>query len=263
MRFVKNYTEELTATSPRHPAVVQLRTGVKKDGTLWAWEGKTFYNGGAYGAYKPNPQGSMSCLHGRGLVQYSAHAAPRLLCLHQSVSGGYFRAPGEAQTLFAVESHVDMIADAMGIDPMEFRLRNGLKKGDTWALARISVIPTAPKCSSAWRKFGLGKSRPVKTVTPVKTGRGMALGDRHVGHGDLSFELVLERNGTLRLLSGVGDQGVGYTMHRQVVSALLGVDPYSIRIVVGNTSTRPTTKGSKERAARISKDKPCCGRPTR
>ncbi|MCH6546109.1 MAG: xanthine dehydrogenase family protein molybdopterin-binding subunit, partial [Deltaproteobacteria bacterium] len=50
VKFVKSYAEELAASCPRHAAVVTLRTGVKKDGTLWAWEGKTFYNGGAYGA---------------------------------------------------------------------------------------------------------------------------------------------------------------------------------------------------------------------
>jgi CO/xanthine dehydrogenase Mo-binding subunit len=248
VRFIKSYTEELTASSPRHPAVVQLRTGVKKDGRLWAWEGKTFYNGGAYGAYKPNPQGSMS---GAYMVAGSYNIPHTLLegyCVYTNqVPGGYFRAPGEVQTLFAVESHVDMIAHALGIDPMEFRLRNGLKKGDTRATGEslsdpycIEVLQRVAQISS-W-----GKIRPAKAAKPVKTGRGMALGDRHVGHGDSSFELVLERDGSLRLLSGVGDQGVGaYTMHRQVVSALLGVDPNSIRIEVGDTSNAPYDQGIK------------------
>jgi CO/xanthine dehydrogenase Mo-binding subunit len=60
VKFVKSYTDELMASSPRHPAVIFLRTGVRKDGRLAAWEGKTYYDGGAYGAYKPNPEGSMS-----------------------------------------------------------------------------------------------------------------------------------------------------------------------------------------------------------
>jgi CO/xanthine dehydrogenase Mo-binding subunit len=248
VRFVKNYTEELTATSPRHPAVVALRTGVKKDGRLWAWEGKTFYNGGAYGAYKPNPQGSMS---GAYMVAGSYNIPHTLLegyCVYTNqVPGGYFRAPGEAQTLFAVESHIDMVAQAMGIDPMEFRLRNGLKKGDTRATGESL---SEPYCSEVLQRVakisGWGKSRARKAAKPLMTGRGMALGDRHVGHGDSSFELVLERNGALRLLSGVGDQGVGaYTMHRQVVSALLGVDPNSIRIEVGNTANAPYDQGIK------------------
>ena len=248
VRFVKTYTEELTASSPRHPAVVKLRTGVKKDGRLWAWDGKTYYNGGAYGAYKPNPQGSMS---GAYMVAGSYNIPHTLLegyCVYTNqVPGGYFRAPGEVQTLFAVESHIDMIAEAMGIDALEFRLRNGIKVGDTRSTGEavsdpfcIEVLERAAKIS------GWGKRRAKPAAKSIMVGRGMALGDRHVGHGDSSFELVLERDASVRLLSGVGDQGVGaYTMHRQVVAELLGVDPASIRIEVGDTSNAPYDQGIK------------------
>ena len=248
VRFVKSYTEELTASSPRHPALVVLRTGVKKDGTLWAWEGKTFYNGGAYGAYKPNPQGSMSGAYMVAGSYNIPHTVLEGYCVYTNqVPCGYFRAPGEAQTLFAVESHIDMMAEALGIDPMEFRLRNGLKEGNTRATAEslsdphcTEVLQRVAKISR-WRK-----TRPKSAVKEQLVGRGMALGDRHVGHGDSSFELLLEGDGTLRLLSGVGDQGVGaYTMHRQVVSQLLGVDPNSVKIEVKDTSSAPYDQGIK------------------
>jgi CO/xanthine dehydrogenase Mo-binding subunit len=248
VRFVKNYTEELTATSPRHPAVVKLRTGVKKDGTLWAWEGKTFYNGGAYGAYKPNPQGSMS---GAYMVAGSYNIPHTLLegyCVYTNqVPGGYFRAPGEVQTLFAVESHIDMIAESMGIEPLEFRLRNGLKDGDTRATGEGLCDPFCTEVLQRVAKIsGWGRKRPKPRIQGRLAGRGIALGDRHVGHGDSSFELILERDGSLRLRSGVGDQGVGaYTMHRQVVSQILGVDPSLVKIQVGDTSTAPYDQGIK------------------
>jgi CO/xanthine dehydrogenase Mo-binding subunit len=248
VRFVKTHSEELTASSPRHPAVVQLRAGVKKDGRLWAWEGKTFYNGGAYGAYKPNPQGSMS---GAYMVAGSYNIPHTLLegyCVYTNqVPGGYFRAPGEVQTLFAVESHIDMIAETMGIDPLEFRLRNGLKQGDSRATGEGLRDPF---CTEVLERAaiisGWGKRRSKGATKSALLGRGIALGDRHVGHGDSSFELVLERDGSLRLLSGVGDQGVGaYTMHRQVVSELLGVEPDLIKIEVGDTSSAPYDQGIK------------------
>jgi carbon-monoxide dehydrogenase large subunit len=248
VRFVKNYTEELAASSPRHAAVVKLRTGVKKDGTLWAWEGRTFYNGGAYGAYKPNPQGSMS---GAYMVAGSYNIPHTLLegyCVYTNqVPGGYFRAPGEVQTLFAVESHIDMVAEAMGIDPLEFRLRNGLKQGDTRATGEGLSDPFCTEVLKRVAKIsGWRKKRVKRAAKPLLSGRGMALGDRHVGHGDSSFELVLEGDGSLKLLSGVGDQGVGaYTMHRQVVSELLGAPPHLIKIVVGDTSNAPYDQGIK------------------
>src|SRR5258708_12020995 len=86
-------------------------------------------------------------------------------CVHTNqVPGGYFRAPGETQTLFAVESHIDMMAQAMGIDPLDFRLRNGLKKGDTRATGEsvsepycIEVLQRVAKIS------GWGKRRVTKS----------------------------------------------------------------------------------------------------
>jgi len=246
VKFVKSYTEELMAASPRHPAVIRLRTGVMKDGTLRAWEGQTYYNGGAYGAYKPNPQGSMS---GAYMVAGSYNIPHTLLegyCVYTNqVPGGYFRAPGETQTLFAVENHMDMIAHELRMDPLEFRLCNALKDGDTRSTGEplrdargVEVLRRAAEIS------GWGDLRePAAGRVP---GRGVAFGDRHVGHGESSFELRLERNGALRLLSGVGDQGVGaYVMHRQVVAETFGVDPDDVLIEVRDTSSAPYDQGIK------------------
>ena len=248
VRFVKTYAEELMASSPRHPAVISLRAGVKEDGTLWAWEGKTFYNGGAYGAYKPNPQASMSGAYMVAGSYNIPHTRLEGYCVYTNqVPCGYFRAPGEVQTLFAVESHIDMIAEALAIDPMEFRLRNALKEEDTRATGEPLRDPHAIEVLKRVGKISRwGKSYPKPAPKTKFFGRGLALGDRHVGHGESSFELVLERDGMLRLLSGVGDQGVGaYTMHCQVVAQLLTIDPRSVQIEVKDTSTAPYDQGIK------------------
>ncbi|HWP60771.1 MAG TPA: xanthine dehydrogenase family protein molybdopterin-binding subunit [Candidatus Acidoferrales bacterium] len=247
VRFVKTYSEELMASSPRHPAVVFLRTGVKKDGRLWAWEGKTFYNGGAYGAYKPNPQGSMS---GAYMVagSYSVpHTRLEGYCVYTNqVPCGYFRAPGEVQTLFAVESHMDMIAEQMGIDPIEFRLRNALRKGDTRATGEPLTDPRCVEVLKEAARISQWRNSRAQAKGRRLFGRGVALGDRHVGHGESSFELVLEKDGTLRLLSGVGDQGVGaYTMHCQVAAEILGVSPRAVALEVKDTSSAPYDQGIK------------------
>jgi CO/xanthine dehydrogenase Mo-binding subunit len=248
VRFVKSYGEELGATTPRHSAVVALRVGVKKDGRLWAWEGKTFYNGGAYGAFKPNPEGSMS---GAYMVAGSYHIPHTKLegyCVYTNqVPCGYFRAPGETQTLFAVESHMDLMAEKLGMDPIEFRRLNALKEGDTRATGESLEDPHCIDVLDRVAKISGWKKKPRKAAAGNKLfGRGVAVGDRHVGHGESSFELVLQRDGTLRLLSGVGDQGVGaYTMHRQVAAELLGIEPDSITIEVRDTSNAPYDQGIK------------------
>jgi CO/xanthine dehydrogenase Mo-binding subunit len=247
VRFVKTYTEELMATTPRHSAVISLRAGVKKDGRLWAWEGKTFYNGGAYGAFKPNPEGSMSGAYMVAGSYSIPHTRLEGYCVYTNqVPCGYFRAPGEAQTLFAVESHMDLMAEKLGMDPIEFRRLNALNEGDTRATGESLEDPHCLEVLDRVARISAWKKKQPKAARHKLTGRGMALGDRHVGHGESSFELLLERGGTLRLLSGVGDQGVGaYTMHRQVAAELLGVKPDLIEIEVRDTSNAPYDQGIK------------------
>lgn len=248
VKFVKSYTEELMASSPRHPAVIFLRTGVRKDGRLRAWEARTYYDGGAYGAYKPNPEGSMSGAYmvaGSYDIPHTRVEGYSVYTNH--VPCGYFRAPGEPQTLFAAESHMDMMAEALGLDPFEFRLRNALKEGDTRATGEPLRDPHCVDVLLRAEKLSNWKRKPRSTKRNGKLfGRGIALGDRHVGHGESSFELLLERDGSLRLLSGVGDQGVGaYTMHRQVISEIAGVPPDSIHVDVRDTSSAPYDQGIK------------------
>lgn len=229
VKFVKTYSEEFLASSPRHPALIILRVGVRKDGAFLAWEGKTFYNGGAYGAFKP--KGSMT----GALKAAGSYAIPHTriqgYCVYTNqVPCGYFRAPGEAQTLFAVESHVDFIADELGLDPLELRMRNAPQDGDTKATGESLEDPHCKEVLIRLAKISSCSKTRVHRKNRL-CGRGMALGDRHVGIGESSCELMLNADGDVCLRSGIGDQGVGaYTMHRQVVSQIVGIEPERVHI---------------------------------
>jgi CO/xanthine dehydrogenase Mo-binding subunit len=247
VRFVRSYAEEFLASAPRHPAVVVLKAGVKKDGILRAWEGKTFYNAGAYAAFRPNPQASMSGAFAAAGCYAIPHTRLTGTCVYTNqLPCGYFRAPGEPQTLFAVESHIDTIAISMGFDPIEFRRRNVLKQGDTRPTGEpiknprgLDVLQRA--CAvSRWRgKLKISNGR-------IVAGRGIALGDRHIGRGESSFISLLQSGGSVKLISGVGDTGVGaYTMHQQVAAERLGVESRLIEIEVQETSTAPFDEGIK------------------
>ncbi|HEY1266570.1 MAG TPA: xanthine dehydrogenase family protein molybdopterin-binding subunit [Candidatus Binatia bacterium] len=250
VRFVRSYAEEFLASAPRHPAVVVLKAGVKKGGILWAWEGKTFYNAGAYAAFRPNPQASMSGAFSIAGCYAIPHTRMTGTCVYTNqLPCGYFRAPGEPQTLFAVESHIDTIAIAMGLDPIEFRCRNVLKQGDTRPTGEpiknphgLDVLKRA-RAVSRWRER---RSRPKASNGRIITGRGIALGDRHIGRGESSFIALLQPDGSVKLISGVGDTGVGsYTMHQQVAAERLGVASRHVEIEVQETSTAPFDEGIK------------------
>lgn len=238
VKFVESYSEELLDGQPRHAAEIVLRTGVKKDGQLWAWDGKVFYNGGAYGA-----RNSRNALNGTFLLAGS-YRTPHVrmegyIIYTNQVPAGYFRAPGEVQTLFAVESHMDMMAEALGLDPLEFRQRNALREGDTKPNGEplrephgLDVLNQVAKVSG-WKK---SKPKKLKGQANASMGRGLSLGDRHIGTGESTIELFLEPGGSLRLVTSVRDVGVGaYTMHKQVVAEVLGVNPELIQIDVCGT----------------------------
>lgn len=231
VKFVETYTEELMDGQPRHPSIIVLRTGVKRDGILSAWHGKVYYNGGAYSA-----RNSRNALNGTYLLAGS-YRTPHVLMegyliYTNQVPTGYFRAPGEVQTLFAVESHLDMMAEALGFDPLEFRLRNAMREGDTKPNGELIREPhTLDVLNEAAKLSGWKRPRPRASRPNVAAGRGFALGDRHIGAGESNIELSVETDGSLRLATSVCDVGVGtYTMHTQVTAEVLGIDPKLIRI---------------------------------
>jgi CO/xanthine dehydrogenase Mo-binding subunit len=238
VKFVESYQEELQDGQPRHAAVVMLRTGVKKDGTLWAWDARVYYNGGAYGARTPQNRmngtfmaaGSYRTPHVRisGFIVYT-----------NQVPSGYFRAPGEVQTLFAVESHMDMIARALGLDPLEFRLRNALREGDTKPngehIRDVHALDVLKRVAALaqWRK---SKRKATENSDGFARGRGIAYADRHIGVGESEADIAVEADGSLKLTTAVRDVGVGaYTMHRQVAAEVLGVAPEIVQIDVAGT----------------------------
>ncbi len=246
VKVVATYADELTDGEPRHAAVITLKTGLKNDGRLVAWDGKIYYDGGAYAARKPSPRanmngtfmlaGSYSIPHVR-MEGYAVYTN-RIPC-------GYFRAPGEVQTMFAVESHMDVIAEALEMDPLELRMRNALKEGDTRSTGESISDPQAKETLRQVAQLSKWKGHVGGGINGRKlNGRGMALGDRHVGHGESSAELFLEPDGNLRLTTSVRDQGAGaYTMHQQIAAEVLGIDPKLIHIDVKGTDTGPYDEG--------------------
>ncbi|MEE8517796.1 MAG: molybdopterin cofactor-binding domain-containing protein, partial [Dehalococcoidia bacterium] len=132
VRALMDYTEELIAGNPRHPSVIQMKTGVKRDGTIVAHQAKIVFNSGAYGGFKPVPAANLpGAAHGAGPYSIPNTSIEALLVYTNSVPGGFFRGPGAIQTNFALESQMDIVARELGMDPLELRSKNLLKSGET------------------------------------------------------------------------------------------------------------------------------------
>ncbi|HWP60760.1 MAG TPA: xanthine dehydrogenase family protein molybdopterin-binding subunit [Candidatus Acidoferrales bacterium] len=240
VRIVRTYAEELMASAPRHPSVIFLRTGVKSDGRLWAREARVIYNGGAYGAFKPSPQAHMSGALTMGGAYRIPHTRLESMCVYTNqVPGGYMRASGELQTVFAVETHMDIIAHELGIDPLEFRLLNALQEGDSnyagFQYRDIKCREVLERARQVWTQPKLAPRKPQNLV-----GRGIAFACRHIGQGESEAEVLLGKEGNVRVVVGIVDQGAGvHVMQKQVVAEVLGIAPERVTVEVLDTSRAP------------------------
>ena len=233
VKMVMSYTEELMAGNPRHAAVITMRSGVTRDGRLTARRARLVFNCGAYGAFIP-----LHTVHG-GVHAGGPYRVPHIEieCLRvytNTVPAGHMRAPGAPQTVFAVESHMDMIAYELGLDPLEFRLCNVLTEGDPaplgehWQHVRCKETLEAAAQTAGWN-----------TAKPPYVGRGIGLYDREPGaFGPSNATLTIDANATLTLLTGAADTGTGsYTVLQQIVAEELHVPLTAVTVVQGDTDT--------------------------
>jgi len=116
--MVMDYVEELSAGNPRHAAMIQLKTGVKRDGTIVAHQARVVFDSGAYGGFKPVPTVNLGGAAKAGGPYKIPHVHIESVQVYtNTIPGGFMRAPGEPQAVFAIESHIDCIARQLGRDP--------------------------------------------------------------------------------------------------------------------------------------------------
>ena len=128
--------EDIAATTKRHPSVIRHRTGVTRDGRLVAQDIDIVFDAGAYTTVSPVVL-SRGGIHGAGPyacpnVRIRARAA-----ITNTPPNGAFRGFGAPQAAFAAETHMDRIAEALGISPLEIRSRNAYRAGDTTATGQV------------------------------------------------------------------------------------------------------------------------------
>src|SRR5215510_367664 len=233
VKMVMTYTEELMAGNPRHAAVLTFRTGVTRDGQMTARQARLIFNCGAYGAFTP-----LHTVHG-GVHAGGPYRLPHLeieslRVYTNTVPAGHMRAPGAPQTVFAVESHMDIMAHELGLDPVEFRRRNALAEGDPAPLGeRWQHIRCQETLLAAVQAAGWG------TAKPPHVGRGIGMYEREPGAvGPSSATLSIDANGQLTLLTGAADTGTGsYTVLQQIVAEELHVPLAAVTVVQGDTDT--------------------------
>jgi CO/xanthine dehydrogenase Mo-binding subunit len=239
VKIVMTYAEELSASNPAHPTVITIRSGIAADGRIVAREIRALHACGAYGALKSNA--SLATWHYAGGQYRIDNTRIEFLQIYtNTVPGGYYRSPGAVATAFAIDSHTDIIAKELGMDPAEFRLKHFLREGEEDAVGhrlrdvRFREVLQAALEAADWHKPKRGPNQ----------GRGIALSGRHISGGDTGLILTAESDGSFTVLSPTIDQGSGtHTILRQLIAEEMKVAVEQVRVIIGNTDVTPRDGG--------------------
>ncbi len=231
VKMVMDYIQELMAGNPRHPGVITLRSGLKSDGRLWAREARVVFNSGAFGAFKPRVH-LRGADHSGGPYRIPNVQIDSYMVYTNNVPCGHMRAPAKPQVAFAVESHMDMVAREMGIDPYEFRRINVLQPGDVDPVGESWHNIRAPETlERAAAGVGWTDPKPRPNV-----GRGLSMGDQPQGSGQSSATATIDQQGDVLLMMSLWDTGTGaHTVMRQIAAETLDIPVDRVALKVGDT----------------------------
>ena len=231
VKMVMTSFEELTAGNPRHSATITLRTGLDQDAKIQAIDARIVFNAGAYAGFIPGPT-----LHGyselAGTYRVPNCTIEVLRAYTNTVPRGHMRSPGAPQVTFAVESHIDMIAHELGLDPLEFRRHNAITDGDLTPLGdRRRHMRCRETIDEGARVFGWDKPRP------PGVGRGVSIYEHPSGSsGRSTVLLTVDKDGRIMILLGAPDQGAGFhTMAAQLVAEHFGLSMAEVEVEQGDT----------------------------
>src|SRR3989454_3144728 len=235
----------------RHPVLMRFKTGVKRDGTITAVHLKTLLDGGAYGSY-----GVASTFYTGALqtVTYHIPAYHFQGCrvFTNKPPCGPKRGHGTPQSRFGQEIQLDKIAEALAVDPAEFRLRivekpetltaNYLHVGTIGLSECIQRVVGASDWKKKFRKLPRGRGLGL-ACSSYLSGAGLPIYYNDMPHSGV--QLKLDRSGGVTAFCGATEIGQGSDdVLVACVAEVLGIDPHDIRAVTGDTDLTPVDLGS-------------------
>jgi xanthine dehydrogenase molybdenum-binding subunit len=222
--------EEFLDGRPAPGCHVRLKTGAKKDGTLTAIEGRIVWDRGWSG-------GGGGGARLRGLYRIPHVKLEGLGVRTNKPAPGAYRAPGAVQTAFARESHMDLLARELKMDPMALRMKNAVRKGDGSLggkpLEKDWLRMTLRRAGEAarWGKRRLKRNQ----------GMGLACGEWTNGSGPSNAFITIGEDGSVSLLTGQVDITGLHTSLAQIVAEEVGVSVERVKVTLGDTDMVPYT----------------------
>lgn len=236
VKIVYTREEEMVDGRPAPGATIWVKTGVKKDGTITARQAVGLWDCGHVPGASIGATGRIIGVYTCKNVKYDAYG------IYTNKPGtAAYRAPGAPQGTYASEANLNRCAAAIGMDPVEFRLKNMAEDGDQRVndrapLKRVAFKQTLRQVAdlAGWEHRTKGEHE----------GWGVAVGEWTNGAGPGSAVCSLGEDGTLKVFSGAMDITGTDTGMAQIAAEVVGVPFETVRVIRGDTDSAPYATGS-------------------
>lgn len=247
--------EDFVGTETRHPMTIYVRAGVKRDGTLTAWEARTYTDAGGYATVSI----PVTTAHGNGFMRL--YRCPNVsfeghVCYTNNPVAGAFRGYGGAQMNFAQEQVLDEVAARLGLDPLTYRDRIRRQAGEIdprTNLPHASFGLTDCIRQGSERIGWAERAHQPPLPAPWRRGHGMAMAMWNSGTGctgpatleGCGATVRVNLDGSVDVRCGATDIGTGLTTTlSQIVSEALGIPMERIDMVLADTELTPIDAGA-------------------
>jgi CO/xanthine dehydrogenase Mo-binding subunit len=233
VRLLYDRGVEFLAGRPAPEAAVRLKLGARRDGRLVALESEALLDAGSGGGA---PYGLVATVLAATYRVPNLDVRAREAFTHKRPTGAY-RAPGVPQAYFALECQMEALARRLGLDPVEFRLRNAAREGDplpdgrTWP--RIGLV----ECLERLRAHPLWAL--ARASREPGEGFGVAVGGWPGGLEPAAAACRLDADGALHVQVGSVDLTGSYTALAAIAAEAFGLSPDRVRVVFGDTDGAP------------------------
>lgn len=240
VRLVFSRREEFTAPDRRRESITfDFETGVKADGTITARRVRLVLDNGAYTA-DAGFFSQIACMHALGPYRIAnVHAEAHLAYTNHQPSGSV-RAPTAPQCCWAVESHTDEVARAIGMDPVDFRRRNAVDTGAEGPSGQTYDEIGLQQCIAAATEMA-GYGSPLGEDEAI----GVAIGWWPSFSSPSGAYVKIDGDGSGQIITGAQECGTGAVMTlRQLAADELGMSPEDFQLVYQDTSVAPYDMGA-------------------
>lgn len=240
VKVVMTRADEFTAAAGSTPATVELKTGVMKDGTIVARDIRFLWNTGAHAEGLAPSNRAMK----DGIGPYRIHdiRVTSTLVYTNRVRGTQLRGLGVPEGAWAIESQTDMIAERLGMDPLELRLKNILEEGDINTIGdAVQSIGLRECLEKVAAEIGWG------TPKAKNVGRGVAvIAKSPTTHSSISgAHVLLNEDGSAQVMVGASEIGQGMcVVMSQIAAEELGIPVEAVGITCADTGATPYDRGT-------------------